>query len=95
VFQLPHLKKRQPVTNIGKHHRNPMRLTQEWQQALDEGIYASQAELARHLGVSRARISQVLRLMKLPPATCDAASLSVGVPGRTGQSEELSQLRLP
>jgi len=34
---------------------------------LESGDYASQTELARYLGISRARVNQMLRLMKLPP----------------------------
>ena len=32
-----------------------------------QGAHGSQADLARHLGVSRARVTQVLRLLKLAP----------------------------
>jgi hypothetical protein len=32
-----------------------------------EGTHASPADLARHLGVSRARVSQILRLLELNP----------------------------
>jgi site-specific DNA recombinase len=34
----------------------------EWQELLDDGTYASQSELAHRMGVSRARVSQVLGL---------------------------------
>jgi DNA-binding transcriptional regulator YdaS (Cro superfamily) len=34
---------------------------------LDSGEYPSQTALARKLGVSRARVNQMLRLLKLPP----------------------------
>ena len=34
---------------------------------LDSGEYTSQAALARYLGISRARVNQMLRLLKLPP----------------------------
>ena len=34
---------------------------------LDSGGYESKAELARKLGVSRARVTQVLNLLKLNP----------------------------
>jgi hypothetical protein len=39
----------------------------EWQEALDRGEVSSRAELARRLGVSRARVTQVLGLLRLPP----------------------------
>jgi len=34
---------------------------------LESGEYASQTALALKLGVSRARVNQMLRLLKLPP----------------------------
>lgn len=44
-----------------------MLVAQEWQQTLAPGGHASPAALARHLGVSRARVTQVLRLLSLSP----------------------------
>ncbi len=41
-------------------------LARQWQQDLSEGKYRSQADLSRNLGVSRARVTQVLNLLKLP-----------------------------
>ncbi len=38
---------------------------------LDEGGCASRADLARQLGVSRARVTQVLRLLDLTPEVLD------------------------
>ena len=48
-----------------KIHRNPIFLAQEWQEALNRGEAASRADLARRLGVSRARVTQVLGLLTL------------------------------
>ena len=39
----------------------------EWKEALDRGEYASQADLARKKGISRARVTQILKLLKLDP----------------------------
>jgi len=50
-----------------KPHRNPIVVAQEWQRMLDEGQYVSRAALARKLGVSRARVTQVLGLLNLAP----------------------------
>ena len=44
-----------------------MVLAQDWQQALANECHVSPAALARHLGVSRARVTQVLRLLRLTP----------------------------
>jgi|Tabmets5t2r1_1033131.scaffolds.fasta_scaffold06533_4 transcriptional regulator with XRE-family HTH domain len=42
-------------------------MAQEWQQALDSGEHRTQAEIARRQGISRARVSQVLRFLNLAP----------------------------
>jgi hypothetical protein len=39
---------------------------------IDEGQVASRAELAGHLSVSRARVTQVLQLLSLAPPVIDA-----------------------
>ncbi len=41
-----------------------MGLARFYQSLLDSGIVESRAALARHLGVSRARVTQVLRRLK-------------------------------
>ena len=41
--------------------RSPLALAQYYQSLLDNGTVKTRAELARHLGVSRARVTQVLR----------------------------------
>ena len=41
---------------------------------LRSGEYASQTALARKLGVSRARVNQMLRLLKLPPKVQEAVA---------------------
>lgn len=44
-----------------KPTRDPLRLARYYQSLLDSGKFQSRAALARHLGVSRARVTQVLR----------------------------------
>lgn len=44
-----------------KERREPLKLAQYYQSLLDSGNFESRAALARHLGVSRARVTQVLR----------------------------------
>ncbi|RJP17758.1 MAG: hypothetical protein C4529_14085 [Deltaproteobacteria bacterium] len=39
----------------------------EWQALLESGKIASQAEIARHEGVTRARVTQVLGMLRLAP----------------------------
>ena len=48
-------------------YRNPVILAREWKKMLESGKYASQTALARKLGVSRVRVTQVLNLLKLTP----------------------------
>ena len=38
-----------------------------WRQELDSGAVASQADIARREGVTRARVTQVLMLLRLAP----------------------------
>ena len=62
-----------------KLYRNPMALAQEWQQLLESGTAASRADLARQLGVSRAHVTQILRLVDLAPQV-KGRVLSLGDP---------------
>jgi hypothetical protein len=39
----------------------------EWQRQLDAGEVASQAEIARHEGITRARVTQIMALLRLAP----------------------------
>lgn len=41
---------------------------------LDSGEVSSQAELARNLGVSRVRVTQILRLLRLDPDVLESLS---------------------
>lgn len=45
---------------------NPLALARFYQALLDSGKVESRAALARHLGVSRARVTQVLRRLRRP-----------------------------
>ena len=56
-----------PLAGSSKQYRNPIALAQEWQRALDDGECTSRAALARKLGVTRARVTQVLGLLDLAP----------------------------
>jgi len=40
-------------------------LAKEYKKMIDNGQVKNQAELARKLGISRARVTQILRLLKL------------------------------
>ncbi len=47
-------------SEVAKPKRDPMRLAYQYQDLLDSKVVTTRAELARHLGVSRARVTQVL-----------------------------------
>jgi hypothetical protein len=74
VFEFPAVKKK--PTSAGhkpsRLYRNPVYLAQEWQKALENGDYSSPADLARKLGVSYARVNQVVRLFNLAPEVLKA-----------------------
>ena len=46
-------------------------LSREWRAAIDRGEYASRADLARRKGLSRAGVTQVLRLLGLDSDALD------------------------
>jgi hypothetical protein len=70
------------LIKIGKReYRNPIYLAREWHRALDNVEYQSSADLARHLNVSRARVTQILNLLKLSPEVIEMIS-SLGDPLR-------------
>jgi len=44
-----------------------MFLAREWQKGLEDGTYKSQGDIARQLGTTQPRVSQVLSLLNLAP----------------------------
>jgi len=48
-----------------KAYRNPIYLAREYKRMIDNGQVKNQADLARKLSISRARVTQVLNLLKL------------------------------
>lgn len=46
------------------NYGNPLRLAREWQKGLETGRCASQAAIAREHGISRARVTQLMNLLK-------------------------------
>lgn len=53
-------------------YRNPIFLAREWAEAMDGGNFPSQRAFARAIGLSHARVSQVLGLLRLCPAAREA-----------------------
>jgi len=63
IFYFPH-----KVTKSSKAnhvYRNPIYLAREYKEMIDNGQVKNRAELAKLKGVSRARITQILNLLKL------------------------------
>ncbi len=53
-------------TNVIKRlYRNPIYVAKEYKKMIDSGEAKNRAELARIKGISRARVTQILRLLKL------------------------------
>lgn len=50
--------------SASKESSDPLKLARHYQALLDTGRFENRAALARHLGVSRARVTQVLRRLK-------------------------------
>ena len=48
-----------------KTYRNPIYLAKEYKEMIDTSEVKNQAELARIKGISRARVTQILNLLKL------------------------------
>ncbi len=68
-----------------------------WQRQLETGEAKSRADLARQLGVSRAHVTQVLRLLRMAPRAKEAV-LDLGDPvnGRVVGAHTLRSIaRLP
>jgi hypothetical protein len=55
------------VSATPKEPRDPLKLARHYQSLLDSGQFESRAALARHLGVSRARVTQVLKRLNANP----------------------------
>jgi hypothetical protein len=50
-----------------KEPRDPLKLARYYQSLLDSGQFETRAALARYLGVSRARVTQVLKRLDRQP----------------------------
>jgi hypothetical protein len=57
-----------------KERRDPLKLARYYQSLLDSGKFESRAALARYLGVSRARVTQVTKRLNPAQRNTDAQS---------------------
>ena len=81
---------------VRKACRNPIALAREWQALLADGTVSSRAELARTLGISRARVTQVLDLLNLPARELDTiAAIGDPMPSRGLIEHSLRQFLKP
>jgi len=60
-----------PRDITSKPYNNPIRIALEYKEALEHGKHQNQTELAKELNISRARVNQYLRLLKLPDTIQD------------------------
>jgi len=63
----PFLEPKPKSETAKKERRDPLKTARYYQSLLDTGKFESRAALARYLGVSRARVTQVLRRMQTQP----------------------------
>jgi hypothetical protein len=79
---MPEIQSSPNLLKIGKRqYRNPIYVAKEWRKVLKSGEYPSFAALARHLEVSRSRVTQIMNLLQLSPEVIDMIS-SLGDPIR-------------
>lgn len=52
-------------------YRNPIYLAKEYKEMIDRSKVKNQAELARLKGISRARVTQILNILKLDKSIID------------------------
>ncbi len=60
-------RRRMGRTKPVRTYRNPIFLAREWAEAMEVGNFRSQRAFARAIGLSHARVSQVLSLLRLCP----------------------------
>ena len=74
VFELPPARRGKKAVRRkpSRTYRNPIFLAREWAEALEGGDFRSQRAFARAIGLSRARVSQMLGLLRLFPDAQEA-----------------------
>jgi len=65
IFYFPH-KLTESIKNKPVY-KNPLYLAKEYKKMIDSRIVKNHAELAKMKGISRARVTQILNLLKLKP----------------------------
>lgn len=84
---------RASTTKARRTYRNPIALALEWRRAVDRGYYSSQADLARRKNISRARVTQILNLLRLSPRVIGIVrDLGDPLPSRTITERQLRRI---
>jgi hypothetical protein len=96
TFLLPDRKKKNIVRPAKPTQRNPILQARQWQNMIHENNLRP-ADLAKELGISRARVTQVLSFLSLPKDISDTiANLGEDTPlGMISGKKILSLLKLP
>jgi len=96
IFQ--RFRNRSPFFNIGlppssgpKIFPNPITIAQQYKDLLDSGLVQSQTDLAQLLGVSRAKVTQMLNLLKLDE---EIQEYILGLDETDGRLKVLTEWRL-
>jgi hypothetical protein len=79
--------KPQNKEKLPRYYRNPIFIAKEYKTMFDAGEVKNQFDLAEKLGVSRARVCQVLSLLKLNTDLIDAIE-KIGNPSQHGLSQK-------
>ena len=65
------LQKSTKANKIKRTYRNPIFLAKEYKEMIDDNKVKNQADLAHKLGISRARATQIINLLKLDKSIID------------------------
>lgn len=76
-------RRNEPDANAPAPRADPVRVAREWRRAINERG-ESRADLARRLGISRARVTQVLQVLDLDSAALELLERSAG-PGMVSE----------
>ena len=79
-------KRRRAKLGRKKHYINPVRRAIRYQTLLDEDPKLNKARLAKKLGTSRVRVTQLLGLLKLPEDVQETILLTKGISERSLRS---------
>ena len=93
VLVAPQLILRRAAKKAHRLARNPIARALQWSEALRDGRYSSPADLACELHCSRARVSQVLWLLRPDPDVVHGVlALGDPLPSRTTSEQALRAL---